>query len=122
VAPVADGPAAGAGASARLWLSRRDLERLRALELREGQELLARRLPEGDGGPARVSAWRAAGRAVEVRWNRRAWPFALLRDPAGGQVLGAARGGRARLQAEPRRLELLLSDGVRGRRVLVRVR
>jgi hypothetical protein len=121
LAAVADGPPGTAGASARLRLRPRDLERLRALELREGGKVLARREPKGTGGPERASA-RRRGRALVVRWDERAWPFALVRDARTGTVLASAIRGRALITSQADQIELVLSDGVRGRRVVLPVR
>jgi len=120
-AAVADAGPGEAGASARLLIRPRDLERLRALELREGERVLARRDRAGTGGPERASA-RRRGRQIAIRWDARAWPFALVRDPRTGAVLASATSGRSLITSQAGRVELLLSDGVRGRQVVLPVR
>ena len=73
--------------------------------------------------PARAPAAtaRGAGR-VAVTWDSMAWPLALVREPGSGKVLAEAGGGAVQVRTGARRLELLLSDGVRTteRRVAVR--
>jgi hypothetical protein len=119
-AAVADAPRDTAGASVRLRIRQRDLGRLRALELREGEKVLARREPRGTGGPERASV-RRRGRHIVIRWDARAWPFALVRDAVTGTVLASGIRGRALVTSQAGRIELLLSDGVRGRRLVLPV-
>ncbi|MGD2120488.1 MAG: fibronectin type III domain-containing protein [Gemmatimonadota bacterium] len=56
-----------------------------------------------------------AGTSVEVTWDQAAFPMALVRDPATGDVLSFARGGRVSLSVAAGEVELVFSDGLRSR-------
>ena len=60
---------------------------------------------------ATVGRERSAGR-VTMRWDRDAFPAALLRDTRTGRILSIVRNGELSVRPEPG-LELVLSDGVR---------
>jgi hypothetical protein len=64
--------------------------------------------------PDSVQVRRIAG-GVGLRWNARAHPVIMVRDPETGEVLSFARGGDVRLATHKDEVELLLSDGVRSR-------
>jgi hypothetical protein len=56
---------------------------------------------------------RRAGRAT-VGWDQGAYPLAVIRDAATGQILSLARGGSIELPDAPTELEVTVSDGTRG--------
>jgi len=99
----------------------RDLAQLRVVERASGRPLPARAEP----APRRVPAQRAPalagwpGRSY-VTWDAAAHPRALVLDPRTGELLGTLRGGEAFVATDARDLELLLSDGVRTERRLLR--
>lgn len=64
------------------------------------------------GVPVRPVRSRVNGSADRLRWDAARHPAALLRDAASGQILGIVRGGDAPVPPG-RRLEVVLSDGVR---------
>jgi len=77
-----------------------------------------RAVPARGMAPGAVRAARVGGEA-EVRWDA-AYPMAVIRDAATGEILALARGGSARVGARSRQLSVELSDGVAGMpRVLV---
>lgn len=98
-------------------------ERLATLRLREGGRVLGVRtagVPEGAAAaPARPPeppvAERRGQAGVEVRWDATREPLLVIRDPATGQILSLARGGRVVLPVSPGELELTASDGIRSR-------
>lgn len=55
----------------------------------------------------------AAG--VQLRWNASAYPMALVRDAATGEILTFARNGDATFAVSGRDLDITFSDGVRSR-------
>ena len=77
----------------------------------------ATRIPRDSGG---VTA-RITGPAVRVAWDARAFPMAIIRDAATGEILAFARGGTSVLRSQARDLDVSFSDGVRSfvRRVRV---
>jgi hypothetical protein len=62
-------------------------------------------------GPAAVGRERSADR-VTMRWDRDAFPAALVRDTRTGRILSIVRNGQFSIRPEPG-LEVLMSDGVR---------
>ena len=70
--------------------------------------------PEGVAAPEPQARVRTVGGAtVEVTWDARTFPMAMVRDPETGQILSFARGGSVRLRAPGATLELVFSDGIR---------
>jgi len=69
--------------------------------------------------PARLS--QTTGSTVRLDWDAAAYSMALVRDPATGQVLAIARGGRTDIATRNRDLDVTFSDGVRSMRQLVKV-
>jgi hypothetical protein len=67
----------------------------------------------GRATPPGLTLERRAGRAT-VGWDQGAYPLAVIRDAATGQILSLARGGRVELPDAPAELEVTLSDGTRG--------
>jgi hypothetical protein len=53
------------------------------------------------------------GSGVEITWDADSFPMALIRDPATGQVLSFARGGRINLSTSSEEIEVIFSDGAR---------
>jgi len=96
---------------------------LASLRLVDGERVLAERT-RGKGGRLAVRAVRDGGEGVKLTWNAAAYPYALVRDPGTErrEVIGQLEGGSATLVTRARRLEVVLSDGVGGRRVFARVR
>jgi CARDB protein len=64
---------------------------------------------------------RRVGRSVALHWDAIAHPMLMVRDARSGQILSFARGGDATLAAGSPDLEVVVSDGVRNRRVQVTV-
>ena len=62
-----------------------------------------------------------AGGKVSLQWDAAAHPMLLVRDPATGQVLSFARGGKAELVTDRTDLDVQLSNGIAGRSVRVAV-
>jgi hypothetical protein len=52
---------------------------------------------------------------IGLRWDARAHPMIMVRDPDTGQVLSLARGGSAELATLKRQVDLVISDGVRSK-------
>lgn len=95
-------------------LSRSELSRLTSLRL-VGQGLTAQRLGSAAlrAGPpsTRAVSVRTAGPATRVQWNP-AYPLAVIRDRASGEILGYARGGMGSVESGGRPVRVELSDGV----------
>ena len=53
------------------------------------------------------------GSVLQLTWDDTAFPMALVRDPATGQVLSSARGGRINLPVSSDEIEITFSDGLR---------
>ena len=68
-----------------------------------------------------VQARRAVGARVALRWDHRAYPVVMVRDPDTGEVLSFARGGDVQVMTSKTRVDLLLSNGVRSTPRRVRV-
>jgi hypothetical protein len=86
------------------------------LQVRGGFAVAAR---EGRGprtAGAVADAAREAGDRVRLRWDAEAYPMALVRDAASGEILSFARGGDVALVSGAAALDVTLSDGVRSRR------
>jgi len=95
-------------------LSRQEISRLASLRLM-GQGLTARRmasaaLTPGPGFPPSVLA-RASGGETAVSWDP-AYPLAVIRDGATGEILGFGRGGAGTVAAGGRAIRVDLSNGV----------
>jgi hypothetical protein len=58
---------------------------------------------------------------MTVRWDARAHPMIMVRDPRTAQVLSFARGGNVELSTFKQEVELILSDGVRSQTQRMRV-
>lgn len=97
-----------------LPLSRSELARLGSIRL-VGQGLTAGRSANvrlRTAGPvSRAVSTRASATATVVRWNP-AYPLAVIRDSASGEILGFGRGGEGTVAAAGRALRVDLSDGV----------
>jgi len=96
-------------------LGRSELPRLASLRL-VGHGLTAQRLAPAAlrAGPigTRAVATRPAGQATRISWNP-AFPLAVIRDSATGQILGFGQGGAITVASGGRALRVDLSDGVR---------
>jgi len=114
---VADDPSAGAQFAFAVPLQPDRAERLVAMHLEEhGRRIASVRASAGAAAaPARVEATRLGGRRVGLRWDASAHPMLMVRDPATGEVLSFARGGRSEVVTDRGELDLQLSTGVRGR-------
>ncbi|MEX1185615.1 MAG: hypothetical protein WEA80_03415 [Gemmatimonadaceae bacterium] len=69
--------------------------------------------------PARLD--RIGGPRSRLEWDARAYPMALVRDPATGQILSFARGGRLDIAVPGQELDVTFSDGVNSTRQRIRV-
>jgi hypothetical protein len=99
----------------------RDLAHLRVVDRATRRPLPAGAAP----APRRVGAQRQPALAAwpgrsYVTWDSAAHPRALVLDPRTGELLGTLRGGEAFVSTDARDLELLLSDGIRTERRLLR--
>jgi hypothetical protein len=77
-----------------------------------------RQLPAGTDT---VQVRRQTGGRVALRWDHRAYPMVMVRDPDTGEVLSFARGGEVQLLTAKTKVDLLLSNGVTSSRRRVRV-
>jgi len=66
--------------------------------------------------PADGAARMVASGSVRLTWNAGAYPMALVRDAATGDILSFARNGDATIGVAGRELDVTFSDGVRSRR------
>jgi hypothetical protein len=57
---------------------------------------------------------------LRVSWAADRYPMAVVRDAESGEILGFARNGVATIESPTRRIEVVLSDGVRSVRASVR--
>jgi len=93
-----------------------DQSRLHRLQVRGGghapASLQSRIPPERVATPEPELTPRGEG-VVEMTWDGESFPMALIRDPATGEVLSFARGGRIRLPVASDEVEVLFSDGLR---------
>jgi hypothetical protein len=78
-------------------------------------------VPQTTPAGAEVQARRAIGARVALRWDHRAYPVVMVRDPDTGDVLSFARGGEVQVMTSKTRVDLLLSNGVRSTPRRVRV-
>jgi hypothetical protein len=104
----------------------RDLAGLRVVERATGRVLPPRALPAprrvpAAGAAAALAAAGPPGRA-HLSWDASAHPRALVRDPRTGEVVALLRGGEGSFESDAAELEVVLSDGVRSERRLLRVR
>ena len=65
-------------------------------------------------GQARLD--RIGGPRSRLEWDSNAYPMALVRDPATGQILSFARGGRLDIAVPGQELDVTFSDGVKSTR------
>jgi hypothetical protein len=56
-----------------------------------------------------------AGGRLGLRWNAKAHPVVMVRDPQTGEVVSFARGGSVELPHSRRRFDLFMSNGVKSR-------
>jgi hypothetical protein len=64
---------------------------------------------------------RTASGRIALRWNARANPMVMVRDPRTGEILSLARGGSVELPVSNAQVDLLLSNGVKSRVKRMRV-
>jgi hypothetical protein len=118
---VADVPGGGSHFAFAVPLSQAQAARLGSLRIDGpgGAATASPALARAPGGPAPDSAIavRRNGPAVELEWNPSAHRMIMVRDPATGEVLSFARGGRARVRTTRGTLELVASDGVHSQTV-----
>jgi hypothetical protein len=60
-----------------------------------------------------LQARRTSTGQVALRWDSRAHPMVMVRDPDNAQVLSLARGGEVQLLTVKREVDLVISDGVK---------
>jgi hypothetical protein len=66
-------------------------------------------------------ALRQEGTGIGLRWNHLTYPMVMVRDAGTGEIMSLASGGAVQLPATSRRVELVLSNGVRSFRTQVTV-
>jgi len=86
------------------------------LQVNKGGRELARTVsllrPLADQAAVRIQP--LPDRRMQISWNAQASPVLMLKDGRTGEVRGFLRGGSAIVQDAPDKLEIHLSDGVRG--------
>lgn len=107
---VADVPRPGAAFSFALPIDSQVADRVHSLRL-TGPAGQAERVGRARVAPGTVGRERSTDR-ITMRWDRNAFPAALLRDTRTGRILSIVRNGQLSVTPEPG-LELVLSDGVR---------
>lgn len=118
LAEIADSPSASAGFSAFAPLPLERLEALRALQILQNGKVLFSRRRSGRIPALSVSAQRHPD-GVHLDWSPRSFTHVMVRDPKTRQVLGILQGGKGTITTEAGSLEILASDGIRGRRHLL---
>jgi hypothetical protein len=113
---VADLPGAGRQFAFAVPLQPERADRLVSLHL-EGEGLAA--TASGAAEAPTVEATPAGGGRVALRWDAARAPMVLVRDPATGQVISFARGGRAEIVAPGPDLSLSVSNRVGSRELRV---
>ena len=109
--PVADDPRGAAQFAFAVPLSAERSARLASLRL-SGRAGSAE-LRSGAEGPVAVTAVRAAGGRVSLRWDSTRAPLVVVRHARTGEILSFARGGRAEVVTDASELVLSPSDRVR---------
>ncbi|MGK2934006.1 MAG: Ig-like domain-containing protein [Gemmatimonadaceae bacterium] len=71
--------------------------------------------------PAAARLSRIGGTRSRLEWDVRTYPMAMVRDPATGQILSFARGGRLDIGVPGQELDVTFSDGVSSNRQRIRV-
>jgi hypothetical protein len=69
-----------------------------------------------------VEARRVGNDRVALRWDSRAHPMIMVRDPDTGEILSFARGGEVELTTSKSQVDLNMSTGVRSRQTRLQVR
>jgi hypothetical protein len=72
-------------------------------------------------GSVAPEARRVAGGRVALRWDSRAYPMVMVRDPDTGEVLSFARDGEVELATTRSQVDLIMSSGVRSEMRRLRV-
>ena len=120
---IADAPGSHQGFVFAVPLSSVRASRLASLHLSGGgRPAVLAAAPAVTGTPPEtVEVRRMAAGSVGLRWDARAHPMIMVRDPETGEVLSLARGGDAKLSTLKGHLDLVISDGVKSRvkRVMV---
>lgn len=117
---VADDPRGGRHFAFAVPLEAAAAERLEQLRLTGpgiGAATLSRPPAALRATPAQPVSMAPAPGGVEVRWDAAAHPMVMARDARTGEVLSFARGGSVTLPASVSGVELLVSDGLRTRRI-----
>jgi hypothetical protein len=78
---------------------------------RGGRAAMLQQQPTADGAASMLGSG-----SVRLTWNVAAYPMALIRDAATGEILSFARNGDATIGVAGRELDVTFSDGVRSRR------
>jgi hypothetical protein len=117
---IADAPGSQQSFVFAVPMSSAQASRLASLHLSgRGRAVLAAAAAVGGTQPAispeTVEVRRMAAGSVGLRWDARAHPMIMVRDPETGEVLSLARGGEAKLSTLKGRLDLVISDGVKSR-------
>jgi hypothetical protein len=126
MAQVADLPGSHRSFAFAIPLSEIQAGRLASIRLSgEGRETAVSASPAAfrqvPAGTDTVQVRRQIGGRVAVRWDHRAYPMVMVRDPDTGEVLSFARGGEVQLLTAKSKVDLLLSNGVTSTRRRVRV-
>jgi hypothetical protein len=107
-------------------------ERLARLRVQGGVQGVERSsqaaLAAGAGGrvltidlPATGRQAAPVGNTLRLRWNASAYPMALVRDAATGDILSFARGGDATIATTQREVDITWSDGVQSLKERIRI-
>lgn len=126
MAQVADLPGNHRSFALAIPLSEIQAGRLASIRLSgEGRTTAISASPAPSGqvaaGTDSVQLRRQLGGRVALRWDHRAYPMVMVRDPDTGEVLSFARGGEVQLLTTKSRVDLVFSNGVASSRRRVRV-
>lgn len=118
---VADDPRAGEQFAFAVPLPAGRAVRLDAVRLSvPGRPAVSIRAAPSEPAP-KVEITRAGPGRVALQWDASAHPVLMVRDPASGQVLSFARGGRSEVATDRAELEVQPSSGLGGRPLRVAV-
>lgn len=121
---VADDPHGSRQFAFAIPLPAADAARLDAVRLAvPGRPVVSMRSADVGAAPSApaLQATSLGGGRVALSWDASRHPVVMVRDPATGQVISFARGGRSEVVAEHTELDVQLSNGVSGRALRITV-